>query len=55
MDPTDDRCRNPGCRCPRTDDSEYCSAACARAALGDIGPADCGCGHAGCAAAPGGG
>ena len=49
----DTPCRNPGCGCPSTATSEYCSAACARAAVGDIPPAECGCGHAECRSQPG--
>jgi len=42
------RCRKPGCGCEPAAGSEYCSASCARAALGDIPPASCECGHAPC-------
>jgi len=47
-----DRCRKPGCHCKPAEGSEYCSASCARVALGDIPPASCECGHDGCRSEP---
>jgi len=45
-------CRNPGCACPGTGTSEYCSASCASAANGLIAPAGCACGHPKCSPFP---
>lgn len=42
------RCLKPGCGCVPAKGSDYCSASCARVALGDIPPAACECGHQGC-------
>lgn len=46
-------CRNPACGCPASGESEYCSAVCARGAIGAIAPASCECGHDACRAGAG--
>ncbi len=40
-------CDHPGCNCPATGDSDYCSPACETA--GSTIEISCSCGHAGCA------
>jgi len=42
-------CLHPACRCPRSADSDYCSAVCAEAANGGITADGCECGHGDCA------
>ena len=41
-------CQNPGCACSQASGSEYCSAPCAKAAIGEIPRAECECGHEAC-------
>lgn len=42
-------CEHPSCTCPLEGDSPYCSAECAKGALGEIPYATpCACGHPEC-------
>jgi len=45
----DNQCAHPGCVCPATDDSKYCSPYCETTALEIL----CGCGHKDCHALAG--
>ncbi len=46
-DDKDKRCAHPGCNCPRSKDSDYCSPSCEGA--GDTAEITCNCGHSDCA------
>ncbi|HLM03060.1 MAG TPA: hypothetical protein VK400_18560 [Pyrinomonadaceae bacterium] len=46
---TEEKCAQELCRCPRANDSDYCSQQCEDAAGADITGIMCECGHAGCA------
>ena len=47
----DQKCLHPSCGCTGTLTSDYCSAECARAAVGGIATEVCECGHPICHAA----
>ena len=46
-DDKDKRCAHPGCNCPRSKESDYCSPSCEGA--GDTAEITCNCGHSDCA------
>ncbi len=46
VDQERETCAHPGCNCPASEDSDYCSSYCEGA--GDTPEIDCKCGHPNC-------